>query len=99
MRRFLLLGAALALASPLMLGQASAAGMAVPQMKAAQSAAAAGAIVEKAGLSLLPLAAQVRPALGRRHAPLLSLPVASPLLIQALNALKAQGGLRRGRPP
>ncbi len=49
MRRMLLLGAALALASPLMLSQASAAAPAVPQMKAAQSAAAAGAIVEKAG--------------------------------------------------
>jgi hypothetical protein len=48
MRRFLLLGAALALASPLMLGQASAAAMAVPQLKSAQSAAAADAIVEKA---------------------------------------------------
>jgi hypothetical protein len=49
MRRTLLLGAALALASPLMLGQATAAGTAVPQMKAAQSAATADAIVEKAG--------------------------------------------------
>lgn len=49
MRRFLLLGAAVALASPLMLGQASAAGTAVPHMKAAQSAATADAIVEKAG--------------------------------------------------
>jgi len=49
MRRTLLLGAALALASPLMLGQANAAGTAVPQMKAVQSAAASGAIVEKAG--------------------------------------------------
>ncbi len=49
MRRLLLVGAALALASPLMLGQAGAAGTAVPQMKAAQSVAATGAIVEKAG--------------------------------------------------
>jgi len=49
MRRILLLGAALALASPLMLGQATAAGTSVPQMKAAQSAAVSGAIVEKAG--------------------------------------------------
>jgi hypothetical protein len=49
MRRILLLGAALALASPLMLGQASAAGTFVPHMNAAQSAAASGAIVEKAG--------------------------------------------------
>jgi hypothetical protein len=49
MRRFLLLGAALALASPLMLGQASAAGTTVPQMKAAQSVATTDAIVEKAG--------------------------------------------------
>lgn len=49
MRRYLLLGAALALASPLMLVQASAAGTAVPQMKWAQSAASEGAIVEKAG--------------------------------------------------
>jgi hypothetical protein len=49
MRRYLLLGAVLALASPLMLVQASAAGTAVPQMKWAQSAASDGAIVEKAG--------------------------------------------------
>jgi len=49
MRRFMLLGAALALASPLMLGEVSAAGTAVPQMKAAQSAATGDAIVEKAG--------------------------------------------------
>jgi hypothetical protein len=49
MRRFLLLGAALALASPLMLGQASAAGTAAPQMKWAQSVASDGSIVEKAG--------------------------------------------------
>jgi len=47
--RTLLLGAALALASPLMLGQATAAGTAVPHMKAVQSAATADAIVEKAG--------------------------------------------------
>jgi hypothetical protein len=45
----LLLGAALALASPLMLTQASAAGMSPGQMKWAQSAASNGAIVEKAG--------------------------------------------------
>ena len=49
MRRFLLLGAVLALASPLMLGQAAAAGTAAPQMKWAQSAASDGSIVEKAG--------------------------------------------------
>ncbi|HEY7670508.1 MAG TPA: hypothetical protein VH852_07720 [Hyphomicrobium sp.] len=49
MRRTLLLGVALALTSPLMLGQASAAGTAVPHMKWAQSAASEGAIVEKAG--------------------------------------------------
>jgi hypothetical protein len=48
MRRTLLLGAALALASPLLLGQATAAGTSVPHMQAVQSAAA-GAIVEKAG--------------------------------------------------
>jgi len=48
MRRILLLGAALALASPLMLAQATAASTAVPQMKAAQSAAVGGAIVQKA---------------------------------------------------
>jgi len=49
MRRTLLLGAALMLASPLLVSQASAAGAAVPQMKWAQSAASDGAIVEKAG--------------------------------------------------
>jgi hypothetical protein len=49
MRRFLLLGAALALASPLMLGEASAAGPSIPQMKSALTASATGAIVEKAG--------------------------------------------------
>ena len=47
MRRILLLGAALMLASPLLVGQASAA-TAVPHMKWAQSAASDGAIVEKA---------------------------------------------------
>lgn len=49
MRRFMLLGAAVALTGPLMLGPASAAGTAAPQMKWAQSAASNGAIVEKAG--------------------------------------------------
>jgi hypothetical protein len=47
MRRFLLLGAAVALSGPLMLGQATAAGTAAPQMNWAHSAAADGAIVGK----------------------------------------------------
>lgn len=49
MRRTMLIAAAVTMASPLMLGEASAASTQVPQMQAAQSAAAAGAIVEKAG--------------------------------------------------
>jgi hypothetical protein len=49
MRKTLLLGAALMLASPLMIGEASAAGTAIPQMKSALTASATGAIVEKAG--------------------------------------------------
>lgn len=49
MRRFLLLGAAAALAGPLMLGQAAAAGTSAAHMKWARSAVADGAIVEKAG--------------------------------------------------
>jgi hypothetical protein len=49
MRRILLLGAALMLASPLLVGEASAVGTSLPQMKWAQSAASDGSIVEKAG--------------------------------------------------
>lgn len=49
MRKTLLLGAVLMLASPLMNGEASAAGMAVPQMKSALTASSTGAIVENAG--------------------------------------------------
>jgi hypothetical protein len=45
----MLIAAAAMMATPLMLGGASAAGTAVPQMKAAQSTATNGAIVEKAG--------------------------------------------------
>ncbi len=49
MRRILLLGAALMLASPLMVGQSTAAGTVVPKMNAAQSATVADSLVEKAG--------------------------------------------------
>lgn len=49
MRRMMLTAAAVMLASPLVVGTASAAGTALPQMKAAQSAAADGSLVEKAG--------------------------------------------------
>jgi len=49
MRRILLLGAALMLATPLMVSQSTAAGTMVPQMKAAQAATVAGSLVEKAG--------------------------------------------------
>jgi hypothetical protein len=49
MRRILLLGAALMLTSPVLVGQASAAGTALPQMNWAQSGAATDSIVEKAG--------------------------------------------------
>jgi hypothetical protein len=48
MRRTLLLGAALLLASPLLVGPASAATAGVPHMKWAQSSASDGSIVEKA---------------------------------------------------
>lgn len=47
--RILLLGTALMLASPMMLGEATAAGTTVPQMKSMLTASASGAIVEKAG--------------------------------------------------
>ncbi|MEE8310589.1 MAG: hypothetical protein V3R34_09395 [Hyphomicrobium sp.] len=49
MRRTLLLGAALLLMSPLLAIPSLAAGTALPQTKWAQSAAADGSIVEKAG--------------------------------------------------
>lgn len=50
MRRTMLLGAALLLTSPLLVGQASAAGgTALPQMKLADTAGAAGSLVEKTG--------------------------------------------------
>jgi alpha-beta hydrolase superfamily lysophospholipase len=49
MRRTLLLGAALVLTSPLLAIPSQAAGTALPQTKWAQSAAADGSIVEKAG--------------------------------------------------
>jgi hypothetical protein len=48
MSRILLLGAAVALAGGLMIGQASAAGAGAPQVNLAKAAAAAGSVVEKA---------------------------------------------------
>jgi hypothetical protein len=49
MRRTILMAAAVMLASPLMLGEASAAGTAIPQMKSALTASATGSVIEKAG--------------------------------------------------
>ncbi len=49
MRRTILLAAAVVLASPLMLGEASAAGTGLPQMKSALTASATGSVVEQAG--------------------------------------------------
>jgi hypothetical protein len=49
MRRTLVLGAALLLVGPLLVGQAAAAGTAAPQMKWAQSAASEGSLVAEAG--------------------------------------------------
>lgn len=49
MRRTLVLGAALLLTAPVFVGQAAAAGTAMPQMKWAQSAASDGSLVAKSG--------------------------------------------------